>query len=68
MATTKISADEQRWRAESDAHTMAEYQNIMEDSKRKAAAIKAARNLASDLQKRMSAMQKAAGGKISRKK
>lgn len=60
----KLSADEKKWRAESDARTMAEYQSIMSDSKRKAAAIKAAKSLAGDLTKRAQAMQFAAGGKL----
>lgn len=58
--------DEAKWRAESDARTMAEYQSIMDDPKRKAAAIKAAKTQAAELTKRASAMQKAAGGKIVR--
>lgn len=64
----KLSADEKRWRAESDADTMARYQEIMEDSTRKAAAIKAAKERAADLNKRAQAMQRAAGGTITRKK
>ena len=28
-----ISADEKRWRAESDARTMAEYEEILQDSR-----------------------------------
>lgn len=54
----KISTDEARWRAEGDARTMAEYEQIMSDSKRKNAAIKAARGLAKDLNDRASAMNR----------
>ena len=63
----KLSAQEKKWRAESDARTMAEYQNIMEDSKRKTAAIKAAKELASDLTKRAQVMNKAATVKAKKK-
>jgi hypothetical protein len=66
--STKMTLDEKRWRAESDAETMARYQEIMSDSSRKAAAIKAAKAKANDLTKRAQAMQFAAGGKINRKK
>lgn len=59
----KISAMDKQWQAESDARTMAEYQAIMEDSKRRNAAIKAARQQASDLNKRASQMSKVAGVK-----
>lgn len=62
----KLSSDEQRWRAQSDAHTMAEYEAIMGDSKRKAAAIKEAKTQAAELNKRAAAMQRAAGGPIER--
>ena len=34
----KMSADEKRWQAESDANTMMRYQEIMSDKKRMAAA------------------------------
>lgn len=62
MATKKaISADEARWRAESDAHTMAEYEAIMGDSSRRNAAIKAAKSQAADLNKRAAAMNRVAG-------
>lgn len=64
MANSKMSAQEKKWQAESDARTMAEYQNIITDSKRRSAAIKAAKELAGDLTKRAQVLQKAAGGKI----
>lgn len=64
----KISADEKRWRAESDAHTMAEYEAIMSDSKRRSAAIKVARMQAEDLNRRASAMSKVANQGKGKKK
>ena len=51
---------EQQWQAESDAHTMAQYQEIMGDKTRMARAIKEAERQAKDLSKRASAMQNAA--------
>lgn len=59
--------NEKRWQAESDAETMARYEEIMNDSKRKAAAIKVARDRAADLTKRANAMQKVAGSSRSKK-
>jgi len=64
MATSKMTADEKRWRAESDAETMARFQEIMADKNRRNAAIKAAKTKASELTKRAQAMQFAAGGKL----
>ena len=52
----KISAEERRWRAESDADTMARYQEIIADKTRMNAAIKAAKNQAADLTKRANRM------------
>jgi len=49
---------EQEWQAEDDARTMARYEEIMGDSKRKARAIKKAKEQAADLQKRADAMTK----------
>lgn len=62
-----LTVQEKKWRAESDARAMAEYQAIISDPKRKAAAIKAAKELASDLTKRAKNMQFAAGGKLKKK-
>lgn len=64
MATSKMTADEKRWRAENDAETMARFQEIMADKNRRNAAIKAAKTKASELTKRAQAMQFAAGGKL----
>ena len=67
MANIKMTADEKRWRAESDAETMARYQEIISDASRKKAAIAAAKTKASELTKRAQAMQFAAGGKLKKK-
>lgn len=53
-------AQEQKWQAESDAHTMAEYQQIMGDKARMQRAIKVAQQQANDLTKRANAMQSVA--------
>ena len=57
----KLSVDEKKWQAESDAETMARYEEIMADSVRRNAAVKAAKEKASDLNKRANAMNKVAG-------
>lgn len=64
MASTRISAQEKQWQAESDAETMARYQEIMSDKTRRNAAIKAANTRAAELTKRANAMKLAAGGKL----
>jgi hypothetical protein len=58
MASSK--QDELRWQAESDASTMATYQEIMSDRARMNRAIKVAKSKAADLSKRASAMQNVA--------
>ena len=45
----KISAEEKRWQAESDANTMMRYQEIMSDKKRMLAAQKEAKRQADAL-------------------
>lgn len=57
---TTLSKDQQKWQAESDAHTMATYQEIMSDKARMRRAISAARTEAAQLTKRATAMQSAA--------
>ena len=52
MATNKMSAQEKKWQAESDAETMVRYQEIMQDKNRRTAAIKAAKTRAAELTKR----------------
>lgn len=54
------SSEELRWQAESDAQTMASYQEIMGDKARMNRAIKVAKSKAADLTKRASAMQNVA--------
>ena len=62
------SSDEQRWQAESDARTMATYQEIMGDKARMNRAIKVAKSQAADLTKRANAMQSVARTKSSSSK
>ena len=69
----KMSKQDLQWQAESDARTMAQYQEITSDKSRMSRAIKEARKQAQDLTKRANAMKNAAntktsGGKIARKK
>lgn len=67
MATKLMSADEKRLQAESDARTMAQYEEIMQDSARRRAAVAEAKKQASDLNKRAAVMNKVAGNKSSNK-
>lgn len=53
----KVSREEQKWQAESDASTMAAYQEIMNDKPRMQRAIKVAQDKAKDLTRRANAMQ-----------
>lgn len=62
------SRDELRWQAESDAQTMATYQEIMEDKARMNRAIKIAKSQAADLTKRANALQSVAKTKSSSKR
>ena len=66
MASQKI--DELRWQAESDAQTIASYQEIMGDKARMNRAIKVAKSKAADLTKRASAMQNVAKTKTTSSK
>ena len=70
---TKMSKQDLQWQAESDASTMARYQEIMSDKARMNRAIKEANKQAADLNKRANAMKsaaniKSAGGRVTRKK
>lgn len=65
---SSISKEELKWRAESDANTLAMYQEIISDKARMNAAVKAARQQASDLQKRADAMKRASGKSSSKRK
>lgn len=60
VAMVRQSKDDLRWQAESDAQTMATYQEIMGDKSRMNRAIKVARSKAADLSKRANAMQSVA--------
>lgn len=62
------SRDELKWQAESDAQTMATYQEIMEDKTRMSRAIKVAKSQAADLTKRANALQNVARTKSSSKR
>lgn len=62
------SSEELRWQAESDAQTMATYQEIMGDKARMNRAIKVARSQAADLTKRANALQNVAKIKSSSKR
>lgn len=71
MSTAKVSKDERQWQAESDARTMAEYQQILGDKPRMQRAIKVAKQQAADLSKRANIMNNVAtygkGGRLSTK-
>lgn len=58
-----LSKSEKQWQIEEDARTLARYEEIMGDSKRKNAAIKEAKKQAEDLTKRANVMKKAANSK-----
>nr|DAF12148.1 MAG TPA: hypothetical protein [Crassvirales sp.] len=62
------NSEELRWQAESDAQTMATYQEIMGDKARMNRAIKVARSQAADLTKRANALQNVAKTKSSSKR
>lgn len=60
MAKNMVRRNQElQWQAEEDARTLARYQEIMNDTKRRSAAIKQARIEATDLQKRAEMMKKA---------
>lgn len=59
----KLNSMDKKYQAENDAYTMAKYEEIMADTARRNAAIKAAKEQAADLNKRANAMSKVASGK-----
>lgn len=61
-------SQEQQWQAESDASTMATYQEIMADKARMNRAIRVAKSKAQDLTKRANAMQSVAKTRTSSSK
>jgi hypothetical protein len=63
----KMSKEEKQWQAESDARTLARYQEIMADNKRRTAASKWAKSEAARLEKSANAMKLASGGKLKKK-
>lgn len=68
ISMTSQKRDELRWQAESDAQTMASYQEIMGDKARMNRAIKVTKSKAADLTKRASAMQNVAKTKTTSSK
>lgn len=68
MATTRkktsMRSIEAQWQREEDARTLARYQEIMSDSRRKSAAVNEAKKQAAELEKRSNLMKKASGGKL----
>lgn len=68
MNGSKMTADDKRWRAESDADAMARYEEIMADARRKKMAINVAKQRAADLSKRAGVMQRVASGGASSRK
>ena len=66
MAISK--RQEQQWKAQDDANTMARYQEIMQDKARMNRAIKEANKQAQDLNKRANAMRSAANMRTSSSK
>lgn len=60
MVSKSRTSDEMKWQAESDASTMATYQEIINDKARMNRAIKVAKTKAADLSKRASVMQNVA--------
>ena len=65
---TPSRKDELKWQAESDAATLASYQEIMNDKSRMNRAIKVAKAKAADLSKRANVMQSVAKIKSSSKR
>ena len=58
----KLTADQKRWRAESDADCMARYEEIMHDSSRRKAAVNYAKQRAAELTKSANTMNRVANG------
>lgn len=62
-----MSKEDLQWQAESDARTMATYQEILQDKARMNRAIKEANKQAQELNKRASAMKSAASTRVNNK-
>jgi hypothetical protein len=65
---SKMTKENLKWQAESDAHTMAAYQEILSDKARMSRAIKVAKQQANDLNRRAAAMQSVAKTRTSSRK
>lgn len=65
---SKMTKENLKWQAESDAHTMATYQEILSDKARMSRAIKVAKQQANDLNRRAAAMQSVAKTRTSIRK
>lgn len=64
MATSKMTADEKRWRAKSDANILVQYQEIMSNKERKKAATNALGQELKETTERAKAIKYAIGGKL----
>lgn len=64
MTSVRLNAEEKRWRAQEDARTLAEAENIKLDDKRMSAAKDAAKRIAEEEMDRAKAMNKVASGKL----
>lgn len=62
MNKKEMEAEELKWRAESDARTLAEYQQIVDDKPRLKRAMEAAQKQIDDLQTRANALGKSLTG------
>lgn len=67
-AKNSLEQERKRWMAEADADTLARYGEIVGDSSRMSAAMKVAKQRAAELTKQASAMQRVAGGNVTKKK
>ncbi len=66
MSVRAISADDKKWRAESDARTLADAEAIKADKARFSAAQAAAKRMLEEQETKAMAMHKVAHGAISR--
>lgn len=66
--TAKVTSETRKWQAESDAHVMAQYQEIINDKARMNRAIKVAEREAKNLSRRADAMKSVAGTRAQGKK
>lgn len=65
MNVSEMSAEEKKWRMESDARTLAEAQEILADKERHADAVKMAQQMVVDDMKKLNCLKKVAGTKVS---